>query len=208
MENDKIKISKKSTFIWRAIGFAAVGVLCLCIPGLTLNLFSYITGGVLILVGVLTFIMWLRSAQLLPANTVQLVSAIAEVALGVTFLLKPDSMAFIVGIFLLCEGLSSIVRSVNYRRAGSKNGVWLLAVGIGAAVIGVCAMIKPVVGAVTIGVVVGVGCLFISFGNIMAATGLKKVERFLNRVKEDIESKFDSSNRFEEAEIVEDENHE
>lgn len=208
MTNDKIKISKKNTFFWRAVGFAAVGILCLCIPGLTINILSYIAGGVLILVGVLTFVMWLRSAQLLPANTVQLVSAIAEVALGVTFLLRPDSMAFIVGVFLLCEGLSSIVRSVNYRRAGSRNGKWLLAVGIGAAVIGVCAMIKPVVGAITIGVVIGVGCLFISFGNIMAATGLTKVERFLNRVKEDIESKIERSNHFEEAEIVEDENHE
>ncbi|MCR4659487.1 MAG: DUF308 domain-containing protein [Bacteroidales bacterium] len=203
MNNDKIRINKKSSFVWRAIGFAAAGVLCLAVPGLTVSVLSYFAGGVLILIGVLTFVMWLRSAQLLPANTIQLLSAIAEVALGITFLLRPDSMAIVVGVFMLCEGLSAIVRSINYRRAGSRNWTWLLGMGIGAALIGVCAMIKPVAGVVTISVLIGIGCLIISFNNILAATGLGKVERFLNRIKEEMGQHTVGSNSFEDAQVIE-----
>ncbi|MBR1849876.1 MAG: DUF308 domain-containing protein [Bacteroidales bacterium] len=199
MQQRKHQPNKKRTFTLRAVAFAITGVVCLFTPNLTLNILSIVAGAILIIIGIFTFITWLRAAQLLPANTIQLIAAIAEVAIGVTFFIKPESMAILVGIFMLSEGVSNIVRSINYRRAGSRGGVWMLAIGIGAAVIGVCAMIKPVAGAITISVIIGIGCLLISIGNLLAAVGVARVERYINEVK----NKINRNNGFEEANVVE-----
>lgn len=188
----------KTNLIVHGIILLAVAVFCFATPRGTLLSMAWILGLLFIVGGLLTFIIG-RNRNQGTIDTLHLVVALLMVAVGIFVIVRPESLAVLVGLVVLTEGIDFTIRSFQYRRAGIRHWVALLIIGLLGILLGAWSVLTPWVGATMLSIVVGAGCLSVSIECFMALVGISRVQALVNNVSKAI----DQSTEFQEAEVVE-----
>ena len=134
------------------------GVCCACTPLATLAAAGYFIAVVLIVSGVSGIIAGVR----FRFYGLNFVVSILAVVLGVIALVRPGGveaidkvLIFLLAVWLLIRGCSSVALSLKARRLPFGNGwVWGLIIGIAGILLGIYSFIHPVVPAIAIGLLI------------------------------------------------------
>jgi uncharacterized membrane protein HdeD (DUF308 family) len=151
-------------FLAEGIILVLLGVGAIVVPPMATLAVETVIGWVLLVGGVVGMISTLRM-QRAPAFRWSLLSAIAGIVAGALLLLWPLSGAFsltlILTVFLLLEGIASIMMALNHSRGFSARWGMLLVSGILDLVLaGIIIAGLPVTSTWAIGLLVGINMLF------------------------------------------------
>lgn len=157
------------------IGF---GVAVLVWPAATLVVAAVLFGIWLITAGLIRLVGALASSNLSTGwRTVHVVLGVLLLGAGIlalTDLVRSiGALVFVVGFFLLLDGIADLMQAIGDRAAGSRG--WLAFTGALGLIAGAVVLSRPDVALVTLVVVLGVALLVVGVGRIVAAFALRRL---------------------------------
>jgi len=156
----------------KGILLAIIGILALAMPVLTGYTINLILGWLLIIGGVVVGLGMLMGKD--KGFWPQLILAILLIVVGVMLLGHPATLAALLGIYLLIQGVLAISLWISQRSA--KGSGWVGFNGVVSIVLAVLIFSKwPISGLVFIGVLVGLHLLIWGLSEILFALSLKKI---------------------------------
>ena len=87
------------------------GLICLIFTDHILNLLPTISGGIILIKGMIQFFQGIRDKDYASIEQVNLEKSIVSIAIGIGILIKQNHSIFIIGVFW---GLSGLMKAVNY----------------------------------------------------------------------------------------------
>ena len=151
-----------SRVLWALAGvlLAVCGVICLSQPMAALGTLSLLLGIAMLFSGVVDILIFVKGRDLMFGAGWFLADGLLTVILSLLLLFNQAftalTLPFIFGMWLIFSGISKFVRSFDLRCFGIRGWGWFTALGILLAAMGFCALLDPVLGAVALGVLVGV----------------------------------------------------
>lgn len=178
-----MKKSVKFSFILVGLLLLVLGFVCLFNPIDAANAVTRLVGLLLIASGVILMLQWIHSRQYLPEPGLMFFSAFMQMLLGLLLIFTSEAIlaviAVILSFWILFEGVSIVMESIDFNKAGFKRWWILLSIGLVAVVIGLLGIIKP-------SFITGIINTVISLGIILAGVGyfikLAALNKFENRV--------------------------
>ena len=199
MENLVTKILKSS--IWGSIALAILGVLLFLYSELTIVSISYLIGGVLIGIGVISLLKFI-SGNKEKKNEMDIVYGIITIILGIIVITNPKAIAsiipFIIGILMIISSSAKIQYSFDLKKRNSELWVSTLVVAIITLVCGVLLIFNPFAGADFIVKAIGVIIFIYAVLDIISGIRIYKTVKEVTKDKKKIEDKI------VEADVVED----
>ena len=123
-----------------------------------------------------------------------LFSGILELIIGFILLAYPGLsmvvLPFIVGFWLMFEGIKTISASIHFKNSGTKNWGWILAFGILLTVVSFFMIMDPVFGILNIVYLTGFALIFFGFGDLTMAFEFKKIKTTITKAPEELQKKF------------------
>ncbi len=150
-----------SRVLWALAGILLViaGVTCLAQPAVALVTMSVFLGVSMLVSGIIDLVIYARGHAVLFGAGFFLVDGILTVVLSLLILFNQAfttlTLPMIFGMWLLFSGISNTVHSFDLRRLGVHGWGWFTALGILLAVAGFCSFMDPVIGMVTLDILVG-----------------------------------------------------
>lgn len=151
-----------SRVLWAIAGILLMvcGVVCLSQPMAALGTLSLLLGIVMLFSGVVDILIFVKGRNLMFGSGWFLADGLITVIFSLFLLFNQAfttlTLPFIFGMWLLVSGISKFVNSFDLRCFGVRGWGWFTALGILLAVMGFCTLLDPVLGAVTLSVLVGV----------------------------------------------------
>ena len=203
MENLVTKILKSS--IWSSIALAILGVLLFLYSELTIVSISYLIGGVLIGIGVISLLKFI-SGNKEKKNEMDIVYGIITIVLGIIVITNPKAIAsiipFILGIIMVISSSTKILYSFDLKKSNSNLWISTLIVAILTLVCGVLLIFNPFAGAEFITKIIGGILLIYAILDIISTVRIsKELKETFGKAKDEKKKLKDS---IQEAEIVED----
>lgn len=200
MENLVTKILKSS--IWGSIALAVLGVLLFLYSELTIVSISYLIGGVLIGIGVISLLKFISGMNKDKKNEMDIVYGIITIILGIIVITNPKAIAsiipFIIGILMIISSSAKIQYSFDLKKRNSELWVSTLVVAIITLVCGVLLIFNPFAGADFIVKAIGVIIFIYAVLDIISGIRIYKTVKEVTKDKKKIEDKI------VEADVVED----
>lgn len=180
-------------------GFLMVlGILLLFQSEITILSISYVLGAILIAIGVLAIIRFIKNTNNSTKSELDIVYGVVTVILGLLIIQNPQAIASIIPIIL---GITIIINSAtklqySFELKANKNNQWkaTMLVSIISTICGVVLLFNPFKGAVLLTQVVGIFIIIYSVLDIISTIAIKKN---VADIKEAIE------NSITDAEIIE-----
>lgn len=182
-------------------GFLMVlGILLLFQSEITILSISYVLGAILIAIGVLAIIRFIKNTNNSTKSELDIVYGVVTVILGLLIIQNPQAIASIIPIIL---GITIIINSAtklqySFELKANKNDQWKVTMlaSIISTICGVVLLFNPFKGAVLLTQVVGIFIIIYSVLDIISTIAIKKN---VADIKEAIE------NSITDAEIIEEE---
>lgn len=199
MNNLMGKIFKSSML--SSIALAILGTLLIFQSEITIVSISYIIGAVLIAIGVLAILKFLKNLSQESKNELDIVYGIVTVILGVLVINNPQAIAsvipFIVGLIIIITSATKLQYGFELKVNG--NDLWksTMIISVITIVCGIMLIFNPFKGAVFITKVVGALILTYAVLDIISTLTIK------NTVKQLHEAIAESVNDVKDAEIIE-----
>ena len=158
-------MSTLSRVLWVISGLLlmAAGVLALLNPGFALSYLAIVIGLAMLVSGVVDIVIYARTSRFLLGSGWVLADGILSVILALVLLFIQTvidvTIPFVFGMWLVFTGVSKAIGSFDLKHLEVTGWGWFLALGILLAVGGVLCFVKPVVGVVAVGVLVGISLL-------------------------------------------------
>lgn len=199
MENLVTKILKSS--IWSSIALAILGVLLFLYSELTIVSISYLIGGVLIGIGVISLLKFI-SGNKEKKNEMDIVYGIITIVLGIIVITNPKAIAsiipFILGIIMVISSSTKILYSFDLKKSNSNLWISTLIVAILTLVCGVLLIFNPFAGADFFVKAIGIILFIYAVLDIVSGIRIYKIVKGSSKDKKKIEDKI------VEADVVED----
>jgi len=200
MENFVTKILKSS--VWSSIALAILGILLFFYSELTIVSISYLIGGVLIGIGVISLIKFIAGMNKDKKNEMDVVYGIITIVLGIIVITNPKAIAsiipFILGILMVISSSTKILYSFDLKKNASNLWVSTLIVGVLTLVCGVLLIFNPFVGADFFVKAIGIILFIYAVLDIISGIRIYKIVKGVSKDKKKIEDKI------VEADVVED----
>lgn len=157
------------------IGFSVLSlILGICIvawPGMSAVTLCFLTGALLIVVGVVRVVCYFtRSSAGMPLFS-SLALGILSLLLGILLVSRPGSalllLPYVVGFTMLMNGASEIQASMDVKRAGAKSWWGVLLMALLTIACGVLLIVNPFSGALTLMILLGISLIVDSLVNII-----------------------------------------
>ena len=175
---------KPSTKIFMAISgvlLIAAGIIIMINPSATMVSLVWVLGIAVLASGISTLLTWIFGVHVFFNGSAVLFSAIGEILVGILLLghdlFVADAIPFIFGIWILVKGLDIAIHSFDFKLVYFKPWWVLLIIGLASAALGVCSLIKPVVGSSLISILLGLGIVLDGVYYIVALFGINKLEQ-------------------------------
>lgn len=169
----KISTKMRTAFVTSGILSLLLGIIVLIYPIATMATLAVLLGCGLLVTGISYIIAYCTDKEFKSSPTWVLVIGILDVliALFLLFNIPATTMAlpFVIGFWILFNGVSRIAASVSFQRLGIKNWWIVLMAGIIGIIFAFLIMFNPVVGAVLIAVYLGIYFMLIGIMNIAEA---------------------------------------
>jgi uncharacterized membrane protein HdeD (DUF308 family) len=144
----------------RGVIAIAFGVLAVIWPGITLVALAILFGAFALVNGVITMIAAFRRPQDAARRTAQVISGLLGVAAGLVALVWPGITALV--LVVLFGAWAVVTGAMEIWAATRIPGQWLtLVMGALTMIVGVLVLMRPVIGAVALGLTIGVYALIV-----------------------------------------------
>ncbi len=184
---------------WRVLWFIsgileiAAGIFCILSPETAMLGFAYFLGISVVLYGISTIAYYCCGGRLFFGSFWVLLDGILSTALGCVVLFTGGKLAiaaampFIFGVWMACKGLVALAHSFDAKKLFVDKWYLLTIFGAFCIVLGVLSFIKPIVGAATFAVLIGLYFIF-SGALALAQWALSgKVRRDVKKLKKELE---------------------
>ena len=200
MSNLVTKILKSS--IWSSIALAILGVLLFLYSEFVITSISYIVGGVLIAIGVISLLKFINSINKNTKNEMDIVYGIVTIILGIIVIANPKAIAsiipFILGVLMVISSSAKIQYSFDLKKRNSDLWLSTLIVSIITLVCGVLLIFNPFAGADFF--LKAIGIILFIYAVLDIISGI----RVYKTVKEVINENKKIEDKIPEADVVED----
>lgn len=176
MENLMKKFFRSS--IITSIVLIVLGLLLIFQSEITILSISYILGGILIALGVLAIIKFIKNTNNLLKSELDIVYGVVTIILGILIIKNPEAIASIIPIIL---GISIIISSATklqyaFELRANKNSLWktTMVISIISTLCGIILLFNPFKGAVVFTKIIGIFIVIYAILDIISTTTIKK----------------------------------
>lgn len=176
MENLMKKFFRSS--IITSITLIILGLLLIFQSEITIISISYILGGILITIGALAIIKFIKSTNNINKNELDIVYGIVTIILGVIVIKNPEAIASIIPIII---GISIIISSATklqyaFELKNNQNSLWKTAmiISIISTICGIILLFNPFKGVVMFTKIVGIFIVAYAILDVISTITIKK----------------------------------
>lgn len=176
MENLMKKFFRSS--IITSIVLIVLGLLLIFQSEITILSISYILGGILIALGALAIIKFIKNTNNLLKSELDIVYGVVTIILGILIIKNPEAIASIIPIIL---GISIIISSATklqyaFELRANKNSLWktTMVISIISTLCGIILLFNPFKGAVVVTKIIGIFIVIYAILDIISTTTIKK----------------------------------
>ncbi len=159
--------------------FIIAGIMCLASAQATLLSLAWLLGFFTLLSGIFSLYFYLRGYSTAPGSGFVLMSAIADIIIGIIFLANQVFVAaaipFVFAAWILVAGVLSITHSFEFKKAGFAGWHMLLIFGILTVLFALCSFVDPAISAFTITFMVGFALISRGVNRFVFLAGVKKL---------------------------------
>ncbi|MBR3414086.1 MAG: DUF308 domain-containing protein [Bacteroidales bacterium] len=171
-----------------AVLLIALGVVCIIHPGASFASTAWLMGLLIIASGISSLIFGLRAQAFLPNAGSTTLLAVFQIIVGLMLatdiLASEVALIAVFSMWVLFEGVSLAVLSIDYKKGGYDRWWLMLLLGLCSIVLGFLALRNPEKTGIFLGVLLGIGILANGIVRIVAFFGLKRIENRLRDLKE------------------------
>ena len=171
-----------------AVLLIALGVVCIIHPGASFASAAWLMGLLIIASGVFSLIFGLRAQAFLPNAGSTTLLAVFQIIVGLmlatNILASEVALIAVFAMWVLFEGVSLAVLSIDYKKGGYDRWWLMLLLGLCSIVLGFLALRNPERTGLILGVLLGLGILANGIVRIVAFFGLKRIENRLRDLEE------------------------
>lgn len=179
-----MKTSSKVLMILSGILMIVTGIISLCNPSIILVSMAWIIGILTLISGIMTLTYYFYGAKGNIGAGGVLFFGITDVILGIMFLgnsiLVASVLPFVFAMWITFSGIEKFIHSFDLKKLGFQSWWLVMILGIACTVLGISTIIEPVVGAVTIGILVGTGFILHGITYLAMVIGINKIEKDLH----------------------------
>jgi uncharacterized membrane protein HdeD (DUF308 family) len=156
--------------------FLVLGAVAIVLPGLAAIAVTVLLGWLFLFSGLIGLMVAL-GARHVPGHRWSIVSALVALAAGLALMIWPienvESLMLVLGLFLIADGIFSLMYAFDHRRQLSGRWVWMLASGIFTLAFAAAILAWPQMHAALLGTLVGIDMLIAGAALVAVGTGLK-----------------------------------
>lgn len=189
------KIYNKLLYTSLTTGFVffCFGLFLFLKPEMTINSVSYILGGILIIIGFITFLRYiLNNDKVIKSFDVDLIYGIVGIIAGLVLILNPTAIAtiipFILGMWIVINSAIKLQYSLNLKQYENSNWKATFIIAIISLLWGIILIFNPFAGAVVITKIIGIFIMVYSFleitEGILFHKNVKIIKETIENVKE------------------------
>jgi len=171
-----------------ALLLIALGIVCIFNPGAGFASASWIMGLLILCSGVSSLIFGLRAQAFLPNAGSTTLLAIFQIIVGLmlatNILASEVALIAVFAMWVLFEGVSLAVLSIDYKKGGYDRWWLMLLLGVCSILLGFLALRDPETTGTFLGILLGLGILANGIIRIVAFFGLKRIENRIRDLKE------------------------
>lgn len=177
----------KSSII-SSVSLIALGILLIFQSEVTIITISYIIGSILIALGVIAAIRFIKHIKDISRSDLDIIYGIVCIILGVVVIENPEAIAsvipFVLGLIIIVNSATKLQYSFELKK--EKNDLWLstLILSIIMVICGIVLIFNPFKGAVLLTRIVGI---FILIYSILDLTSTIVINNTFNKIKNSIE---------------------
>ena len=171
-----------------ALLLIVLGVVCIFNPGAGFASAAWLMGLVILVSGVSSLIFGLRAQAFLPNAGSTTLLAVFQIIVGLmlasNILVSEVALIVVFSMWVIFEGVSLSVLSIDYRKGGYDRWWLMLILGVCSIVLGFLALREPETTGAFLGVLIGLGILANGIIRIVAFFGLRRINKRLRDLKE------------------------
>ena len=171
-----------------ALLLIVLGVVCIFNPGASFASAAWLMGLVILVSGVSSLIFGLRAQAFLPNAGSTTLLAVFQIIVGLmlasNILVSEVALIVVFSMWVIFEGVSLSVLSIDYRKGGYDRWWLMLILGVCSIVLGFLALREPETTGAFLGVLIGLGILANGIIRIVAFFGLRRIHNRLRDLKE------------------------
>lgn len=177
-------MKKSVKFCYALVGILllVLGIVCLFNPIAAANNITRMVGLLLIVAGVILMFQWVASRRYVPEPGLLFFSAFMQILLGLMLIFTTESILSIIAVILsfwiLFEGVSIIMESIDFNQAGFERWWILLVTGIVAALTGLTGILKPNFITGMINTIISMGIILAGVGYFVKLAAINKFENY------------------------------
>lgn len=188
-----MKKRSKIYLIISGILMILTGIIALMSPTATLVSIAWIMGVNTLVSGIMTLCFYFDEARGEIGGSSALFDGIANILFGMLYLcnniLVASILPYLFAMWALFIGIEMIVHCFDWKKVGIRRWWLELLLGILLAILGVLCCVKPVVGAVTISVLVGIAFITRGIADFYILHEMNKVGKKLKTMKSKMEER-------------------
>lgn len=193
----------KSILLSSAI-LAVVGLLLIFQSEATILAIAYVIGGILIALGVLTLIKYIKAIENPLRNELDIVYGIVTTILGVIVIKNPEAMAsvipLVIGVIIIINSAAKLEYSMELRKNGDALWKTTMILSIITVLCGILLIFNPFSGAIFITKIVGILIFVYSLLDIISTLMLENTVKSIKKEIKEIKQIVDNTT---EAEVIE-----
>lgn len=155
-----------------------LGIVCVCNPVETLFAGAWLLGILTLLSGISEMVFTLNSQKYIPNSGTRMLSALLQIFIGIFFLAHKGavtvSLLVIFAIWIIIQGVSLAIESVDYKKVGYKAWWVICLLGVAAAVFGFLSLKNPLLAGKTLSILIGLGVISNGISYLIACAGINK----------------------------------
>ena len=171
-----------------ALLLIVLGVVCIFNPGASFASAAWLMGLVILVSGVSSLIFGLRAQAFLPNAGSTTLLAVFQIIVGLmlasNILVSEVALIVVFSMWVIFEGVSLSVLSIDYRKGGYDRWWLMLILGVCRRVLGPPGRREPETTGAFLGVLIGLGILANGIIRIVAFFGLRRINKRLRDLKE------------------------
>lgn len=191
MNNFMSNVFKSS--ILGSIGMAILGILLIFYSEITITSISYVIGSILIAIGVIALLKFVREYKLKARNELDIVYGVVCVILGIIVISNPKAIAsiipFVVAIVIIINSATKLQYSLELKK--DNNELWksTMIISIITMLCGILLIFNPFQGAVIVTRVVGILILVYALLDLSSTIAIRNsVKKIQNAIEEVVEA--------------------
>lgn len=191
MNNFMSNVFKSS--ILGSIGMAILGILLIFYSEITITSISYVIGAILIAIGVIALLKFVREYKLKAKNELDIVYGVVCVILGIIVISNPKAIAsiipFVVAVVIIINSATKLQYSLELKK--DNNELWksTMIISIITMLCGILLIFNPFQGAVIVTRVVGILILVYALLDLSSTIAIRNsVKKIQNAIEEVVEA--------------------